>query len=86
MDDIWISGWLDRRKIDKYVVPASKMMRTTRQQAGTMTLHDVPNGRRQSNNETIAFFKETWNVFSPRLAERLSLKKPDFASREDDWR
>jgi hypothetical protein len=84
MDDIWISGWLDRRKIDKYVVPASEMMRTVRRQTGTMTLHDVPNGRRQSNNETIAFFRESWNVFSPRLLERLLLKKPDFASRGDD--
>src|SRR5438309_2301641 len=28
MDDIWISGCLDRRRIRKYVVPASAMMRT----------------------------------------------------------
>ena len=68
MDDIWISGWLDRRKIEKYVVPASAMMRTVREQAGTMTLHDVPEGRRPSNNEAIAFFRDTWNVFSPRFS------------------
>ena len=66
MDDIWISGCLDRRGIEKYIVPASGMMRTVRQQAGTMTLHDVPNGRRQNNNEAIEFFSDSWNVFSPR--------------------
>jgi Glycosyl transferase family 2. len=66
MDDIWISGCLDRRGVKKYVVPASAMMRTVRQQSGTMTLHDVPNGRRHNNNEAIAFFSDTWNVFSPR--------------------
>jgi hypothetical protein len=70
MDDIWISGWLDRGKIDKYVVPASAMMRTVPQQRRTMTLHDVPRGRRQNNNETIEFFADTWNVFSPRLLDR----------------
>jgi hypothetical protein len=66
MDDIWISGCLDRRGVKKYVVPASAMMRTVRQQSGTMTLHDVPNGRRHNNNEAIAFFSDTWNVFSHR--------------------
>jgi hypothetical protein len=66
MDDIWISGWLDRRGVEKYVVPASAMMRTALRQLGTMTLHDVPKGRRHNNNETIAFFSDSWNVFSPR--------------------
>ena len=66
MDDIWISGCLDRRGVAKYLVPASGMMRTVRQQSGTMTLHDVPNGRRHNNNEAIAFFSDSWNVFSPR--------------------
>jgi Glycosyl transferase family 2 len=75
MDDIWISGWLDRGKIDKYMVPASAMMRTVPGQRRTMTLHDVPNGRRQSNNETIAFFRETWNVFSPRLLGRFKRRE-----------
>ena len=64
MDDIWISGWLDRRGIKKYVVPASAMMRSVRQQWGTMTLYDVPNGPMRSNNEAIAFFRDTWDVFS----------------------
>ena len=66
MDDIWISGCLDRRGVEKFVVPASAMMRSVRQQSGTMTLHDVPKGRRHNNNETIAFFSDTWDVFSPR--------------------
>ena len=66
MDDIWISGWLDRAGIEKYVVPGSAMMRTARQQVGTMTLDEVPNGRRYSNNEVVAYFAKTWNVFLPR--------------------
>ncbi len=65
MDDIWISGWLDRRAVEKYVVPASAMMRTTPSQRGTMTLDEVPNGRRSSNNEVIRFFSDSWNVFLP---------------------
>ena len=64
MDDIWISGWLDRRRVKKYVVPASAMMRTVRRQWGTMTLYDVPNGPVRSNTEAIEFFRDTWNVFS----------------------
>jgi hypothetical protein len=75
MDDIWISGWLDRRKIAKYVVPASAMMRTARAQRGTMTLHDVPDGRRKNNNETIAYFADTWRHFSPRFLEGLAIKR-----------
>jgi hypothetical protein len=66
MDDIWISGRLDRRGVQKYLVPTSEMMRAVDQQSGTMTLHDVPNGRLQSNKEVIAFFRDTWNVFSER--------------------
>ena len=66
MDDIWISGCLDRRGVKKYVVPASAMMRTAARQLGTLTLHDIPGGRRQSNNETIRFFQSSWNVFTPR--------------------
>jgi hypothetical protein len=66
MDDIWISGCLDRRGVEKYVVPASAMMRTVRQQSGTLTLHRVPRGRMRNNNETIEFFHDTWNVFSSR--------------------
>ncbi len=64
MDDIWISGWLDRRGVEKYVVPASAMMRTAARQLGTMTLHDIPGGRQPSNNETIRFFQANWKVFA----------------------
>jgi len=28
MDDMWISGCLERRGVEKYVIPASNMMRT----------------------------------------------------------
>lgn len=63
MDDIWISGCLSQRGVERYVVPASRMMRTVLRQRGTMSLHDVPNGRQHNNNETIAFFRDTWNIF-----------------------
>jgi len=66
MDDMWISGCLERHGVDRYVIPASGMMRTVFRQIGTMTLHDVPNGRRQHNNETIAFFSANWKVFRSR--------------------
>lgn len=66
MDDVWISGCLDRRGVKKYLVPASAMMRTATRQLGTMTLHDIPGGRQLSNNETIRFFQESWNVFASR--------------------
>ena len=66
MDDIWISGCLTCRKVRRYVVPASAMMRSVRQQRRTLSLHDVPNGRQHNNNETIAFFGEAWDVFAPR--------------------
>src|ERR1700731_2131663 len=66
MDDIWISGCLDRRGGEKYIVPTSRMMRTVYRQRWTMTLHDVPNGRRHNNNEAIEFFSDSWNIFSPR--------------------
>ncbi len=66
MDDIWISGCLDRRGVKKYVVPGSAMMRTAVRQIGTLTLHDVPGGRQPSNNETIRYFHESWNVFASR--------------------
>ncbi len=68
MDDIWISGCLDRRGVHKYVIPASTMMRSVREQAGTMNLYNVPRGSGRSNTETIKFFRETWNVLSWPLA------------------
>lgn len=64
MDDIWISAQLDRRGIDKYVVPASRMMRSVRAQFGTMTLYHVPKGVTRSNTEVIKYFRDTWKVFS----------------------
>jgi hypothetical protein len=62
MDDIWISGLLNRRDVKRYVVPASAMMRSVLRQHRTLSLHDVPNGRQYNNNETIAFFGDTWDV------------------------
>ena len=74
MDDIWISGCLDRRGVRKYVVPASAMMRTVRQQWGTMTLYDVPKGPIGSPTEAIEFFRHSWSVFSSgRLTMWLSI-------------
>jgi len=73
MDDIWISGNLDRRGVEKYVVPTSAMMRTARQQAGTMSLHRVPRGRTYHNNEVVEYFRDTWNVFSSRWTMWLSI-------------
>ena len=64
MDDMWISGCLERRGVNRYIVPASDVMRTVFRQIGTMTLHDVPNGRRLNNNETIAFFSANWKIFT----------------------
>ncbi|HZR78622.1 MAG TPA: glycosyltransferase [Chthoniobacterales bacterium] len=62
VDDMWISGCLERRGVERYIIPASDVMRSVLRQIGTMTLHDVPNGRHQHNNETIAFFAENWKV------------------------
>src|SRR6266566_3962518 len=64
MDDIWISGCLAKRNVKRYVVPASAMMRRVLRQRRTLSLHDVPNGRQYNNNETIAFFGNTWDVFA----------------------
>ena len=64
MDDIWISAQLERRGIDKYVVPASRMMRSVRAQSGTLTLYHVPKGVTRSNTEVIKYFRDTWKEFS----------------------
>ncbi|MGE5214780.1 MAG: glycosyltransferase [Nitrospirota bacterium] len=64
MDDIWISGSLARRNVKRYAVPTSTMMRSVWRQRRTLTLHDVPNGRQHNNNETIAFFRDSWDVFA----------------------
>ena len=64
MDDIWISGWLSRRGVKRYVVPASAMMRSVWRQRRTLSLHDVPEGRQYHNNETITFFGDSWDLFA----------------------
>jgi hypothetical protein len=66
MDDIWISGCLDRRGVKKYVVPASQMTRGVVSQFWAMTLYEVPNGRQHNNNEAIAFFRDSWRIFLDR--------------------
>ena len=64
VDDIWISAHLDRRGIEKFVVPGSKMMRSVRAQSGTMTLYHVPKGVTRANTEVIKFFRDTWKPLS----------------------
>src|SRR6059058_1096314 len=64
IDDIWISAWLSRRGVKRYVVPASAMMRSVRRQRRTVSLNKIP-GRQKLNNETIAFFRDTWDVIRP---------------------
>jgi hypothetical protein len=73
MDDIWISGNLDRRRVEKFAVPTSAMMRTVPQQSRTMSLHRVPHGRTYHNNEVVEYFRDTWNVFSSRWTMGLSI-------------
>jgi hypothetical protein len=66
MDDIWISGCLSRGGVERYVVPASAMMRSVLRQRRTLSLHNVPDGRQYHNNETIMFFQDTWNILDQR--------------------
>jgi hypothetical protein len=40
------------------------MMRSVLRQRRKLMLHDVPQGRQYHNNETIAFFADTWDVFA----------------------
>jgi Glycosyl transferase family 2 len=63
IDDIWISGWLSRRGVKRYVVPGSAMMRSVLRQRWTVSLNKIP-GRQKLNNEIIAFFRDTWDVFA----------------------
>jgi hypothetical protein len=42
IDDIWISGWLSRRGVKRYVVPASAMMRSVSRQRRTVSLSKIP--------------------------------------------
>ena len=64
IDDIWISAWLSRRGVKRYVVPASAMMRSVRRQRRTVSLNKIA-GRQKLNNETIAFFRDAWDVIRP---------------------
>ena len=64
IDDIWISGWLSRRGVKRYVVPASAMMKSVLRQRWTVSLNKIP-GRQKLNNEIIAFFRDTWDVIRP---------------------
>ncbi len=64
IDDIWISGWLSRRGVKRYVVPASAMMQSVLRQRWTVSLNKIP-GRQKLNNETIAFFRDTWDIIRP---------------------
>jgi hypothetical protein len=61
IDDIWISACLSRRGVKRYVVPASDMMGSVLRQRWTVSLNKIP-GRQKLNNETIAFFRDTWDV------------------------
>ena len=61
IDDIWISAWLSRRGVKRYVVPASAMMRSVFRQRRTVSLNKI-HDRQKLNNETIAFFRDAWDV------------------------
>src|SRR5215467_8312865 len=63
IDDIWISAWLSRRGVKRYVVPASAMMRSVRRQRQTVSLNKI-DGRQKLNNEIIAFFRDAWDVLA----------------------
>ena len=63
IDDIWISAWLSRRGVKRFVIPASAMMRSVSRQRRTVSLNKIP-GRQKLNNETIAFFRDAWDVFA----------------------
>jgi|SRR5215208_666320 len=64
IDDIWISAWLSRRGVKRYVIPASARMRSVSRQRRTVSLNKIP-GRQKLNNETIAFFRDAWDVIRP---------------------
>ena len=63
IDDIWISAWLSRRGVKRYVIPASAMMGSVRRQRRTVSLNKI-RGRQKLNNEIIAFFRDAWDVFA----------------------
>jgi hypothetical protein len=63
IDDIWISGWLSRGGVKRFVVPASAMMRSVLRQKWTVSLNKIP-GRQKLNNEIIELFRDTWDIFA----------------------
>jgi hypothetical protein len=63
IDDIWISAWLSRGGVKRYVVPASAMMRSVHRQRRTVSLNKI-RGRQKLNNEIIAFFRDAWDIFA----------------------
>ena len=64
IDDIWISAWLSRRGVKRYVIPASARMRSVSRQRRTVSLNKI-SGRQKLNNETIAFFRDAWDIIRP---------------------
>jgi len=64
IDDTWISAWLSRRGVKRYVIPASAMMRSASRQRRTVSLNKIP-GRQKLNNEMIAFFRDAWDIIRP---------------------
>ena len=64
IDDIWISAWLSRRGVKRYVIPASARMGSVSRQRRTVSLNKIP-GRQKLNNETIAFFRDAWDIIRP---------------------
>src|SRR5437667_10280478 len=68
IDDIWISAWLSRRGVERYVVPSSAIMRSVRRQRRTVSLNKI-RGRQTLNNEIIAFFRDAWDVIAPVTTE-----------------
>jgi hypothetical protein len=64
IDDIWISAWLSRRSVKRFVIPASAMMRSVSRQRRTVSLNKIPD-RQKLNNETIAFFRDAWDIIRP---------------------
>jgi len=64
IDDIWISAWLSRGGVKRYVIPASARMGSVSRQRRTVSLNKIP-GRQKLNNETIAFFRDAWDIIRP---------------------
>jgi len=57
---------LAARGVKRYVFPASAMMRSVRRQRRTVSLNKI-HGRQKLNNETIAFFRDAWDIISAAL-------------------